>query len=173
MDGGAWWAAVHGVVKSQTWLSDFTFTLHFHALEKEMATHSNVLAWRMPGTEEPRGLPYMGSHRVGHDLSDLAEACDYHIQFLYCSLRWILHFTKEKIEFWDFPGGSEVKKLPAMQETDQLPLQETQVTFLVGKSHWRRKWQPAPVCLLGESHGQRSLTGYSSQDPKSQTQLSD
>ena len=67
MDGGAWWATVHGVEKSQTWLSGFTFTLHSHALEKEMATHSSVLAWRIPGTEEPGGLPSMGSHRVGHD----------------------------------------------------------------------------------------------------------
>ena len=67
MDGGAWWAAVHGVAKSQTRLSDFTFTFHFHALEKEMATHSSVLAWRIPGTGEPAGLPSMGSHRVGHD----------------------------------------------------------------------------------------------------------
>ena len=74
MDGGAWWAAVHGVAKSQTWLSDFTFTFHFHALEKEMATHSSILAWRIPGTGEPGGLPSMGSHRVGHDWSDLAAA---------------------------------------------------------------------------------------------------
>ena len=66
-DQGAWWAAVHGVVKSQTRLGDFTFTFHFHALEKEMATHSSVLAWRSPGTGEPGGLPSMGSHRVGHD----------------------------------------------------------------------------------------------------------
>ena len=72
MDIGAWWAAVHGVTQSQTRLSDFTFTLHFHALEKEMATHSSVLAWRIPGTGEPGGLPSMGSHRVGHDWSDLA-----------------------------------------------------------------------------------------------------
>ena len=70
-DRGAWWAAVHGVAKSQTRLSDFTFTFHFHALEKEMATHSTVLAWRTPGTGEPGGLPSMGSHRVGHDWSDL------------------------------------------------------------------------------------------------------
>ena len=61
MDGGAWWAAVHGVAKSRTRLSDFTFTFHFHALEKEMATHSRVLAWRIPGTGEPGGLPPMGS----------------------------------------------------------------------------------------------------------------
>ena len=67
MDGGAWWAAVHGVMKSRTRLSDFTFTFHFHALEKAMATHSSVLAWRIPGTGEPGGLPSMGSHRVGHD----------------------------------------------------------------------------------------------------------
>ena len=74
MDGGAWWAAVHGVAKSWTRLSDFTFTFHFHALEKEMATHSSVLAWRIPGMGKPGGLPSMGSHRVGHDWSDLA-AC--------------------------------------------------------------------------------------------------
>ena len=67
LHGGAWWAAVHGVSKSQTQLSDFTFTFHFHALEKEMATHSSVLAWRIPGTGEPGGLPSLGSHRVGHD----------------------------------------------------------------------------------------------------------
>ena len=74
MDGGAWWAAVHGVAKSQTRLSDLTFTFHFYALEKEMATHSSVLAWRIPGTAEPGGLPSMGSHRVGLDWSDLAAA---------------------------------------------------------------------------------------------------
>ena len=67
MDEGAWWAAVHGVAKSWTGLSDFTPTFHFPALEKEMATHSSVLAWRIPGTREPRGLTSMGPHRVGHD----------------------------------------------------------------------------------------------------------
>ena len=67
MDGGAWKAAVHGVTKSRTRLSDFTSTFHFHALEKETATHSSVLAWRIPGTGEPGGLPSMGSCRVGHD----------------------------------------------------------------------------------------------------------
>ena len=74
MDRGAWGAAVHGVAKSWTRLSDFTFTFHFHALEKEMATHSSVLAWRIPGMGEPGGLPSMGLHRVGHDWSDLAAA---------------------------------------------------------------------------------------------------
>ena len=74
MDRGAWWAADHGVSKSQTRLSDFTFTFPFHALEKEMATHSSVLAWRIPGTGEPGGPPSTGSHRVGHGWSDLAAA---------------------------------------------------------------------------------------------------
>ena len=67
MDGGALKAAVHGVAKSRARLSDFTFTFHFHALEKEMATHSSILAWRISGTEEPSGLPSMGLHRAGHD----------------------------------------------------------------------------------------------------------
>ena len=67
MDGGAWWAAVHGVARSRTRLSDFTFIFHFHALEKEMATHSSVITWRIPGTGEPGRLPSTGSHRVGHD----------------------------------------------------------------------------------------------------------
>ena len=82
MDGGAWSAAVHGVKKSRTRLNDFTFTFHFHASEKEMATHSSVLAWRIPGTGEPGGLPSTGSHRVRHDWSDLVAAA--------ARLSWIL-----------------------------------------------------------------------------------
>ena len=77
MDGGAWEAAVHGVAKSQTWLSNFTFTFHFYALEKEMATHSSDLAWRIPGTGEPGGLLSLGSHRVRYDWSDLTAAGDW------------------------------------------------------------------------------------------------
>ena len=76
MDGGAWWSTVHGVKKSQTRLSDFTFIFHFHALEKEMATHSSVLAWRISRTAEPGGLPSMGLHGVRHDRCDLAAAAD-------------------------------------------------------------------------------------------------
>ena len=76
MDGGAWKAAVHGVAEGRTGLSAFTFTFYFHELEKEMATHSSVLAWRIPGTGEPDGLPSMGSHRVGHAWSDLAGSLD-------------------------------------------------------------------------------------------------
>ena len=84
MDGGAWWAAVHGVAKSRTRLSDFTFTFHFHTLEKEMATHSSTLAWKILGMGEPRGLQSMGLHRVGHDWGNLAAA-DAHLG----------HFIKE------------------------------------------------------------------------------
>ena len=76
MDEGAWKAAVHGVAERRTWLSDFTFTFPFHALQKEMATHSSVLAWRIPGTGEPDGLPSMGLHRVRHNWSDLAAAAE-------------------------------------------------------------------------------------------------
>ena len=74
MDGGAWWAAVHGIAKSRTRPSNFTLTFHFHALEKEMATHSSVFAWRIPEMGKPGALPSMGSHRVGHNWSDLAAA---------------------------------------------------------------------------------------------------
>ena len=93
MDGGTRKAAVHGVAKSQTGQSDFTFTFHFHALEKEMATHSSVLAWRIPGMGKPGGLPSMGSHRVGHNWSDLAAAAaaawiSFHHLFL-----WIYFFS--------------------------------------------------------------------------------
>ena len=79
VDGGAWWTAIHGVVKSRTRLREFTFTFHFHALEKEVATHSSVLAWRIPGTWEPGGLLSVGSHRVGHNWSYLAAAAAFNI----------------------------------------------------------------------------------------------
>ena len=101
MDGGAWWAVVHGVTKNRTWLSDFTFNFHFHALEEEMATHSSVLAWRISGMGEPDGLQSLGLHRVGHDWSDLAAYYHYHCinlllylmlnptMFKHCSI-WLL-----------------------------------------------------------------------------------
>ena len=95
MDGGAWKAAVHGVAESWTRLTDFTFTFHFHASEKEMATHSSVLAWRIPGTGELHGLPSMGSHRVGHDWSDLAAAA------AACPLSQCCHLTiSSSVVYW-------------------------------------------------------------------------
>ena len=103
MDGGAWWAAVHGVTKSWTRLSDFTFTFHFHALEKEMATHSSVLAWRIPGTGEPGGLPSLGLHRIGHDWSDLpAAAAASIIELGRASVPRKPHFSSGKGLFWEY-----------------------------------------------------------------------
>ena len=98
IDGGAWEAAAHGVTMSWTWLSAFTFIFHFHALEKEMATHSSVLAWRIPGTGEPGGLPSMGSHRVGHNCSDLAAARRWRLFFI-LSNECLASQNEEKILF--------------------------------------------------------------------------
>ena len=97
MDGGAWWAAVHGVARSRTRLSNFTFTFHFHALEKEMATHSSVLAGRIPGTGEPGGLLSMVSHRVGHDWDDLAVAAAV-VFYYYC---FKLRMLPPEWNIWD------------------------------------------------------------------------
>ena len=104
MDGGAWWAAVHGVARSRTRLNNFTFTFHFHALEKEVATHSSVLAWRIPGTSEPGGLPSMGSHSVGHDWSDLAAAA--------AAVLWVCHSANY------FQATQQV--IPDQQETKEI-----------------------------------------------------
>ena len=98
MDGEAWWATVPGVAASWTWLSGFAFTLHFHALEEEMATHSSVLAWRIPGMGEPGGLPSMGSHRFGHNWSDLAAAAwsqDGCVVHLHVTLPWTISWFFE------------------------------------------------------------------------------
>ena len=90
MDGEAWWAAVHGVPRSRTRLSDFTFTFHFHALEKAMAPHSSVLVWRIPGTGKPGGLPSMRSHRVGHNWRNLAAAAAASLGHCYSALPQML-----------------------------------------------------------------------------------
>ena len=98
MDGGAWQAAVHGVAESRTRLSNFTFTFHFHALEKARAPHSSVLAWRIPGMREPGGLPSLGSHRVGHDWSDLAAAAAADSKMV--SHKFFSIFTATVLDFW-------------------------------------------------------------------------
>ena len=113
MDGGAWWSTVHGVAKSRTRLSDFTFTFHFHALEKEMATHSSVLAWRIPGMWEPGGLPSMGSHRVRHDWSDLAAAAAaLRLVSLRCKCHGMSNSSNHhwKGESWKAKQGGDGKK---------------------------------------------------------------
>ena len=148
IDRGAWWAAVHGVAKSRTRLSDFTFTFQFHALEKEMATHSSVLAWRIPGMGEPRGLLSMRSHRVGHDWSDLAAA-DWWEKAMapYSStLAWKIPWTED-------PGG--LQSMGSRRIRHDWATSLSLFTFM----HWRRKWQPTPVFLPRESQGQGSLVG--------------
>ena len=126
MGGGAWWAAVHGVAKSWTWLSDFTFTFHFHALEKEMTTRSSVLAWRIPGTGEPGGLPSMGSHRVRHNWINLAAAACCLLEITasllraYKPLKWITHFSKMLLRTNKFSGlrsGERSHLCPASTST--------------------------------------------------------
>ena len=102
MVGGAWWATVHGVAKSRTRLSDLTFPFHFHALEKEIVTHSSVLAWRIPGMGEPGELPSMGSHRVGHDWCDLAAAA----ALFYCPTPNIYMKLISPLELWRIANNS-------------------------------------------------------------------
>ena len=136
MDGGAWWATVHGVSMSRSRLSDFTFTFHFHAKEKEMATHSSVLAWRIPGMAEPGGLLSMGSHRVGHDWSDLTAAAAkrvHKIQYYYWNAWPFLYITLHSDR--SFTGGSVVKNPPVMQKMPRVwflgredPLEEGMAT---------------------------------------------
>ena len=147
MDGGAWWAAVHGVAKSRTRLRDFTFTFHFHAL----ATHSSVLAWRIPGTGEPGGLPSMGSQRVRHDWSDLAAAA----AVVKTEKAMAPHSNTLA---WKIPGTEEPGKLQSMGSQRVRHDWVTSLSLFTFM-HWRRKWQPTPVFLPGESKGQRSLVG--------------
>ena len=136
MDGGAWKAAVHGVAEGQTRLSDFTFTFCFYALEKEMATHSSVLAWRIPGAAEPGGLLSMGSHRVRHDWSDLAAAA------------WL----KRGLSWW-LSGKESACQYRRHKRHGFKPW--------VGKIPWRKERQLTAVFLPGKSHGQRNLAVYS------------
>ena len=122
---------------------DFTFTFHFHALEKEMASHSSVLAWRIPGMGEPGGLPSLGSHRVGQDRSDLAAAA------LILNIQVSFIKLQKAVARW----------LSGKKSTYQC--RKYGLDPWVGKIPWKRKCQPTPVFLLGKSHGQRSLVGCS------------
>ena len=106
MDGGAWWAVVHGVARSWTPLSDFTFTFHFHALEEEMATHSSVLPWRIPGMGEPGGLLFLGSHRVGH-MNSMKRQNDRILKEEELA-------THSSVLAWRIPGTGEPCGLPSM-----------------------------------------------------------
>ena len=136
MDGGAWWATVHGVPKSQTRLSDFPFTFHFHALEKEMATHSSVLAWRIPGTGEPGGLPSVGLHRFGHNWSDLAAAAFFIVQIshLYMPTGKIIALTR-----WTFVG----KVMSLLLNM----LSRLVIAFLPRSKHLLISWLQSPSAL--------------------------
>ena len=119
MGGGAWWAAVPGVSKSRTRLSEFTFTFYFHALEKEMATHSSILAWRIPGAGEPGGLPSMGSHRVGHNWRDLAVAAAAFLLKLKCIWKkrtFVINAQKHPGAFFSFGNANDEVKWLQMTE---------------------------------------------------------
>ena len=105
MNRGAWWAAVHGAAKSRTQLRDFTFTFHFHALEKEMATHCRGLAWRTPGTGEPGGLPSMGSHSVGHNWLDSAAAAGQYDPSFKSYESWVFVDSPVSRELFQLIGG--------------------------------------------------------------------
>jgi len=141
MDEGAWWAAVHGVARSQTRLSDFTFTFHFHALEKEMATHSSVLAWRIPGTGEPGGLPSLGLHRVRHNWSDLAAAAALAVKFF----RHLGNLS------WNWNGSWDWESQPFTLQTRCQGLWGSQVqTRLLSKfTLWLSDSPQPPIWLLG------------------------
>ena len=131
MDGGAWWAAVHGVTKSWARLSDFTFIFHFHALELKMVTHSSVLAWRIPGMGEPGGLPYMGLHRVRHDWSNLAAAAHHTSKFLFLS------FFYERSSLAPLVG----KRKQALQNTSHCHLIVKHVASLLFRQHYIEQYE--------------------------------
>ena len=150
MDRGAWKAVVHGVAKSRTWLSDFTFTFHFHALENEMASHSSVLDWRIPGTEEPWWAAVYGVTQSQTQLKQLSSSSS---------------LSQEKAMAphsstlaWKIPGMEGPGRLQSMELLRVGHDWETSLSLFTFM-HWRRKWQPTPVFLPGESQGWGSLVG--------------
>ena len=146
MDRGAWKCAVHSVTEGRTRLSDFTFTFHFQALEKEMATHSSVLAWRISGMGEPGGLSPMGWHRVGHDWSDLAAAAAiYSLEYLEFGFSFIF---STKVSLCTHPEmiTQVVMNLPAVWEILVQSLGQD-----VRKIPWRMQWQPLQYSCLENS----------------------
>ena len=182
MDRGAWWAAVHGVAKSRARLSDFALTFHFHALEKEMATHSSVLTWRIPGTREPHGLLSMGSHTVGHDGSDLAAAAviylvacgipwhgalPHHCQNFWC--HWLEHFLSTCFPMpymWDevlhhLLGASQVAQVVRSPLAKVGDAREAHSIPGSGRFPGEENGSPLQYFLPEKFHGQRNLVGYS------------
>ena len=140
---------VHGVAVSWTRLSDFTFTFQFHALEKEMATHSSVLAWRIPWTREPVGLLSMGSHRVGHNWSDLAAAA----AAAAAAMAPHSSILARKIPWMEEPG--RLQSMGSQRVRHDWATSLSLFSFM----HWRRKWQPTLVFLPAKSQGRRNLVG--------------
>ena len=149
MDREAWWAAVYGVAQSRTWLkqlsssssnirmSVFTFTFHFHALEKEMATHSSVLTWRIPGMGEPFGLPYMGSHRVGHDWSNLAAGCLFILFMVFFALQKFVSLIRSHLFIFVFIStalGEWPKKTLVWYMSENVVLMISSRSFMVSQS---------------------------------------
>ena len=139
-------------------LSNFTFNFHFHALQKEMATHSSVLVWRIPGTGEPGGLPAMGSHRVGHDSRDLAAAAAYRNRLTHI---YIPSQEKHLSVFINILRTCAIILFAVFYNFCVLCLNFHVANLSEINFAWNKKWQPTPVVLPGESHGQKSLAGYS------------
>ena len=136
MDRGAWGAAVHGVAQSRTWLSDFTFTFHFHAL-KEVATHSSVLVWRIPGTVEPSWLPSMGSHKIGHNWCNLAAAD------ILCICVWVIQSCQTLCDPTDYSSPDS-----SVNGILQARILEWVVISFFRESSQQRDWIPVS-CIAG------------------------
>ena len=146
MDGGAWLAVDHGVTKSRTWLSIFTFTFHFHALEKEMATHSSVPAWRIPGMGEPGGLLSVGSHRVRHDRSDSAAASIISLWAIYRAFL-VTQQAMQEMQVWSLGWEDPLEKEMA-----------THSSILAWEIPWSEK--PGRLQSMGSPKSQTWVSGW-------------